>query len=123
MARYDTGPKHAAYDVVIVGGAIMGSSLAWFLVANPDFDGRVLVVERDPSYAMCSTAHTNSCLRQQFSAPINVKISQFTAEYLKRFREELSDERVPEIHTHFFGYLYLAGNEAFAAHLRKTVSM
>ena len=36
-------PKRPAYDVVIVGGAMMGSSTAWFLASNPDFDGRVLV--------------------------------------------------------------------------------
>lgn len=123
MAIFDTNPKEIAYDVVIVGGAIMGSSLAWFLASNPDFDGRVLVVERDPSYALCSTAHTNSSIRQQFSSPINVMISQFAASYIKRFREELGDDRVPEIHTEYFGYLYLAGTEDFAAHLRKTVSM
>lgn len=123
MAVFDTNPAQSTYDVVIVGGAIMGASLAWFLVSNPDFDGRVLVVERDPSYAHCSTAHTNSCLRQQFSAPINVQISQFTARYLARFREELGDDRVPDIHTHFFGYLYLAADQGFAGHLQRTVSM
>ncbi len=123
MAVFDTIPAQNAYDVVIVGGAIMGSSLAWFLASNPDFQGRVLVVERDASYARCSTAHTNSCLRQQFSSPVNVRISQFTADYIKRWREELDDERVPQIHTHFFGYMYLAGTEIFAEHLRKTVSM
>ena len=50
MAVFDSTPKHVSYDVVIIGGAIMGSSTAWFLTENPDFDGRVLVVERDPSY-------------------------------------------------------------------------
>ena len=59
--RVDAVPQRSAYDVVIVGGAIMGSSTAWFLAENPDFDGTVLVVERDPSFEACSTAHTNSC--------------------------------------------------------------
>ena len=58
-------PKANSYDVVIVGGAMLGSSTAWFTANNPDFDGSILVVERDPSYEMCSTAHTNSCIRQQ----------------------------------------------------------
>ena len=57
-------PEASNYDVVIVGGAIFGSSVAWFLSNNPDFDGSVLVVERDPSYSACSTTHTNSCMRQ-----------------------------------------------------------
>ncbi|MEO1710828.1 MAG: FAD-dependent oxidoreductase, partial [Pseudomonadota bacterium] len=52
-------PERASYDVVIVGGAMIGSSIAWFLSADPNFDGRVLVVERDPTYEHSSTAHTN----------------------------------------------------------------
>ena len=39
-----------SYDVVIVGGAIYGSALAWWLTNTPGFDGEVLVVERDPTY-------------------------------------------------------------------------
>ncbi len=123
MANFETVPGKSSYDVVIVGGAIMGASVAWFLASNPAFDGRILVVERDPSYRQSSTALSNSCIRQQFSSEINVRISQFGARYLKAFREEMGDERVPDIHTHFFGYMYLAGNEDFAAHLQKTVSM
>ena len=38
MAAF-TAPKHKSYDVVIVGGAMFGSSVAWFLASNPDFDG------------------------------------------------------------------------------------
>jgi len=113
-------PARDSYDVVIVGGAIYGSAVAWFLISNPDFDGRILVVERDPTYAFASTSHTNSCIRQQFSEPINVQISQFGAEYVRKFREHMGhDPDVPELRLHAFGYLYLADNEAFAAVLRE----
>ena len=61
-------PTRETYDVVIVGGAIFGSSLAWWLTRTPGFDGTVLVVERDPTYQFASTSHTNSCIRQQFTA-------------------------------------------------------
>ena len=44
------------YDVVIVGGAVIGSAVAYFLAANPDFTGTVLVVEKDPTYARASTS-------------------------------------------------------------------
>ena len=116
-------PTNASYDVVIIGGAIMGSSSAWFLSDNADFDGSILVVERDPTYAQASTSHTNSCIRQQFSSPVNIKISQFGAAFIKSFRERLGgssgDPEVPEIMLQSFGYLYLAGNEAFAEILRE----
>ena len=113
-------PSKSAYDVVIIGGAMMGSSTAWFLTDNPDFNGSVLVIERDPSFEACSTAHTNSCVRQQFSEELNVRISQFTADFIKNIRTYMGgDERVPELRIHSYGYLYLADNEAFADVLRE----
>jgi len=113
-------PKNSSYDIVIVGGAIMGSSTAWFLTENEDFNGSVLVVEREPSYENCSTAHTNSCMRQQYSTELNVRISQFAAEFVKNIRERMgNDERVPELSIQSFGYMYLADNEPFANVLRE----
>jgi len=114
-------PGLTSYDVVIVGGAIYGSSVAWFLANNPDFDGSILVVERDPTYSSCSTTHTNSCMRQQFSRELNVRISQFAANFVKHFREYLgNDPRVPELPFQSYGYMYLADNEAFAEVLRES---
>ena len=72
MAIQPNAPARASYDVIIVGGAIMGASAAWFLSDNDDFDGSVLVVEKDPTYQNASTAHTTSCMRQQFSTELNV---------------------------------------------------
>jgi len=115
-------PKQQAYDVVIIGGAIMGSSAAWFLTENPDFDGRVLVVERDPDYQFCSTAHTNSCMRQQFSNELNVRISQFAADFVKNIRSYMGgDERVPNLSIRSFGYMYLADTDTFADTLRENL--
>ena len=112
--------NHDTYDVVIIGGAMLGASAAWFLTDNPDFNGRVLVVERDPTYEFSSTSHTNSCMRQQFRRDINIHVSQFAAEYVQNFRANLGgDARVPELSFHKFGYMYLADTEALADDLRK----
>jgi len=114
-----SSPSHRSYDVVIVGGAMMGSSAAWFLSDNADFDGKVLVVERDPSYEFTSTSRTNSCMRQQFSNEVNVRISQFAAEFVKNFRQYMGgDERVPDVLLQSYGYMYLADNATFAATLQ-----
>lgn len=114
-------PKRSSYDVVIVGGAMFGSSVAWFLSNNPDFDGSILVVEKDPTYEFTSTSHTNSCMRQQFSREINVRVSQFAAEFVKNFQDFMgNDPRVPKLQIQSFGYMYLANNEAFADVLRKS---
>ncbi len=113
-----TQPAHSSYDVVIIGGAIMGSSTAWFLTENPDFQGRVLVVERDPTYAHAATSLTNSCIRQQFSTELNVRISQFGAEFYQNLPERMGAEIAPKLAIQNFGYLYLADTEAFANTLR-----
>ncbi len=113
-------PQKTSYDVVIVGGAMYGSSVAWWLTQQPGFDGDVLVVERDPTYEFTSTVHTNSCMRQQFSAPINIKISQFAAEFVKNFKEFMGgDERVPHLAMQSYGYMYLADNAEFAETLKE----
>ena len=112
-------PSCLSYDVVIVGGAIMGSSAAWFLTNNSDFNGSLLVVEKDPSYEFSSTMHTNSCMRQQFSTELNVRISQFAADFVKNIRSYMGgDDRVPELSIQNFGYMYLADTDAFANVLR-----
>lgn len=121
MALATKSPNQTSYDVIIIGGAIMGASAAWFLSDNKDFNGRVLVVERDPSYENCSTTHTNSCMRQQFSTALNVQISQFAADFVKNIRSYMGgDERVPELSIRSFGYMYLADTEAFADVLRES---
>ncbi|MCE2512218.1 MAG: FAD-binding oxidoreductase [Acidimicrobiia bacterium] len=108
-------PRRSNYDVVIAGGAIMGSSVAFFLSSSPDFGGTILVVERDPSYEYSSTARTNSCMRQQFSREVNIRISQFAAEFVRDFRDWMGDPEAPEVPVNHFGYMYLAGDEASAA--------
>ena len=114
----DTRPARGSYDVVIVGGGIMGSSAAWFLSRMAGFSGRVLVVERDPGYGRSATALTNSCIRQQFSDPLNVRMSQFTAAFIKELPEHMGDARAPRLSVQDFGYLYLADTPAFAEVLR-----
>lgn len=107
------------YDVVIIGGGIMGASTAWWLTQDPDFDGRVLVVERDPTYANAATSLSNSCIRQQFSATLNVQISQFGAEFVQNLRGFMGgDPDVPALRIQNFGYMYLADTPQFADALR-----
>lgn len=117
-------PAHSTYDVVIIGGAMMGASVAWFLTDNPDFDGSILIVERDTTYQNSSTAHTNSCMRQQFSTALNVRISQFAAEFVTKLRDYMGgDERVPELSIQNYGYMYLADTPEFAQTLRDMIDV
>ncbi|KAJ4244985.1 hypothetical protein NW762_014191 [Fusarium torreyae] len=115
-------PASSSYDVVIVGGATSGSAIAWFLASNPDFKGKVLVVEKDPSLAYSATQASNNCMRQQFATEINVKIAQYAAEFVKDFRKNLKCEDgdgIPNIPLRNFGYLYLADTPEFTAVLKE----
>jgi glycine/D-amino acid oxidase-like deaminating enzyme len=110
-----------SYDVVIVGGAVIGSAVAYFLMANPDFDGSVLVVERDPTYRQASTALSASSIRVQFSNAINVKISQFGSDFIRDFATtmQVNGEAPPNLNFHPGGYLFLASTTNGATVLRE----
>ena len=103
------------YDVVIIGGAMMGCAVAWFLKVHQKFEGSVLIIERDPGYKQASTSHTNSCIRQQFSNELNINISRFGAEFINNFAEMMGGgDDVPDIPIQNFGYMYLAATQAAA---------
>jgi len=108
------------YDVVIVGGAVIGSAVAYYLAANPDFDGSVLVIERDPTYLQAATSLSSSSIRTQFSNPINVKISQYGSQVIRNFGEMMQVEGDrPDLGFHSGGYLFLANTPEQAQVLRE----
>ncbi len=103
----------ANFDVVIAGGGVIGSAAAYFLTAHPGFDGRVAVIERDPSYADCTTSRSVGGIRQQFSTRENILLSRFAAEFVKRADEQLAvTDSAPALGFVEAGYLFLAGEHA-----------
>ncbi len=96
-----TGPA-VAPAVAIVGGGVIGSAVAAFLTEG---GAQVTVIERDPTYARASSALSASAIRQQFSTPVNIRLSQFGVEYLRAADVGLREP----------GYLYLASEAGLAA--------
>jgi glycine/D-amino acid oxidase-like deaminating enzyme len=94
--------------VVIVGGGVIGSAIAYFLrLADPTVG--VTVIERDPSYARSSSALSAASIRQQFSTPLSVQMSLFGIAFLRSIGERLAVGDVkPSIDLHEGGYLFLA---------------
>lgn len=104
--------------VVIVGGGAIGSAIAYFLSAHPGFSGEVTVIERDPSYRTASSALSASSIRQQFLTPLNVRLSQYGLDFIRRAPDLLAiDGERPALAFHEAGYLVLA-SEAGAGTLR-----
>ncbi|MES0883404.1 NAD(P)/FAD-dependent oxidoreductase [Roseibium sp. SCP14] len=96
-------------DVVIIGGAVMGSSVACHLAQRDDFSGHIVVVEADPAYETCASARSAASIRQQFSSAINIEISLYGIRYLREIgiNLEVNGNR-PSIDLHEGGYLFLA---------------
>lgn len=97
------------FDVVIVGGGVIGSSAAYFLAAEQAFGGSIAVVERDATYAEAATPRSAGGIRQQFSTPENVLISAFGASFIKSAAQHLTVAgEAPNLQFHEGGYLFLA---------------
>lgn len=96
-----------SFDVAIVGGAAIGTAVAYFLKVVERFAGSVAVIERDPSFRTASTTLSAAGIRQQFSTPENIRLSRFGLEFLRGLAERHGPEADPGFRE--AGYLILAG--------------
>ncbi len=92
--------------VVIVGGGIMGSFVAWFL-RRDGFVGEITVVEKDLTYEFCSTTLSAASIRTQFMTPLNVRMSLFGAQTVHCIKDSFGASA--DIGFVEKGYLILAG--------------
>ena len=95
------------FDVVIVGGAAIGSATAYFLTHDLGFDGSVAVVERDPTYAHAATTRSAASIRQQFSTPENIRMSAFGVAFFRDLKNRFGAEA--DIGFRERGYLFIQG--------------
>jgi glycine/D-amino acid oxidase-like deaminating enzyme len=102
------GTEDLRADVAIVGAGIAGASLAWWL-SRLDPTLSVVLLERDPGFGSASSHLSASSIRQQFSTPVNIQISQFGLEFLRDAPSLLAVEgEAVEIGLTLPGYLFLA---------------
>ena len=101
-----------AADVVIIGGGIVGSSIAWHLTTAGCRN--VLVVERETHQGKGSTGKSMGGVRAQFSTPVNIQMSLYSIPFYASFEERLGHPSGyrPQ------GYLFLATSEAHLKYLR-----
>ncbi|MEP9387190.1 FAD-binding oxidoreductase [Mesorhizobium sp. KR9-304] len=98
----------ATYDAVIIGGAIVGSSVAYYL-REEGFSGSIALIDRDPQFARAATTLSCASIRQQFSIPENIRLSQFTLGLFRRLKEEFGPDA--DIGFRENGYLILSSDE------------
>ena len=101
-------PMHSN-RVLIVGGGVIGSSIAYHLCRRA-FEGEVVVVERDPTYRRASSYLAMGGIRQQFSSPANIRLAQYSTRFYEAFDESLrTPNHIPRSHFRQRGYLFLGG--------------
>jgi FAD-dependent oxidoreductase domain-containing protein 1 len=96
------------YDLIIIGGGIIGGSALYHL-SKSGYQGRVLILEREDALTKGSTALSAGGFRNIWTTPINMKLTSYSIDRLKNFREELGfpigfDQR---------GYLFCQYEETF----------
>jgi glycine/D-amino acid oxidase-like deaminating enzyme len=99
-------------EVVVIGGGIVGSSIAYHLTSAGCRN--VLVLERESATGKGSTGKSMGGVRAQFSTPVNIQMSLYAIPFYASFEEQLGypcDYR-PQ------GYLFCATTEAHLAYLR-----
>lgn len=110
------------YDVIFAGGGIMGCAIAYNLLKR-DPNLRVLIVERDLTYANSSTVLSDGNIRVQFNLRANIEMSLYGLEVLATFSEEFATEdQLPDIAFRQQGNLYLISSEA-EEYARKGVAL
>jgi FAD-dependent oxidoreductase domain-containing protein 1 len=94
-------------DIAIVGGGVMGSSTAYHLFKH-GFTGSIAIIEKDTSYAYSCTARAVGGLRQQFSCPENIALSQFGLKFIRGLKQEFGPHA--DVAFRERGYLLLASS-------------
>ena len=107
--------EQRAYDVILVGGGVMGCATATYLLwADPDL--KVAIVERDSTYTRASTPLSDGNARLQFNIKENIQMSQYGLEVLARFSEMMAvgDDK-PDVAFRRQGNLFMVDEAGRAA--------
>ncbi len=106
-----------SYDVVIIGGGIIGASVAYHLAKKKV--GKIAVLEKDQYLGNGATAKCAGGIRAQFSSEINVRMSMLSEERFEVFTEETG----AEVEFDQVGYLFLLSSEDQVANFKLQFEM
>lgn len=99
-------------DVLIVGGGVMGSACATFMLQrSPGLS--VVVLEPDPTYEKAASLKASGGVRRLFSLPENIQMSMFSIDWFMHFAEHVSvDGEAPDLNWKQGGYLFVVPKDA-----------
>ena len=99
------------FDVVLIGGGIMGSAAAYFLAAS-GMAGDIAVIEPDPTYARAATPAGAGGVRRLMCRPENIRMSQFSLDFYADFHRVMATPDNPaDIKFRRQGYLFLTNKD------------
>src|SRR3954465_11047999 len=98
-------------DAVIIGGGIVGASIAYHLTAAGQKN--VLILERESHQGKGSTGKSMGGVRAQFSTPANIQMSLYSIPFYASFEERLDHPCGYKDQ----GYLFLATTQAHLDYL------
>ncbi|HEY6968470.1 MAG TPA: FAD-binding oxidoreductase [Candidatus Angelobacter sp.] len=99
-------------EVVIIGGGIVGSSIAYHLTAAGCKN--VLVIERETAQGKGSTGKSMGGVRAQFATPVNIQMSLYSIPFYSRFEDVIGHPSGYKSQ----GYLFVATRQAHLDYLR-----
>lgn len=101
-------------DVVIVGGGVIGASVAWNLAVQGCRN--VVVLEREPRSPVHSSARGTGGARAQFASELNIELSKYSLNILRRFEDVVGYPSSFQAN----GYLFCATTAAHVTYLDET---
>ncbi len=110
-------PENRYADVVVIGGGIVGASIAYHLALLRA--GRIVLLEKEDFLGTGSTGRCAGGFRHQFSSEINIRLSLESTRMILAFAEELGQP----IDLHQDGYLFLLSAPEEVEHFRKNVEL
>ncbi|MCL4295131.1 MAG: FAD-binding oxidoreductase [Anaerolineae bacterium] len=104
-------------DVVIIGGGVMGASVAYHLAERGGVS--VTLLEREEQFGLGSTGRCAGGIRHQFSTEVNIRLSIESIQMMERFPEEIGQE----IGLNLIGYLFVLDNERDFEQFKRNVAL
>lgn len=104
-------------DVVIIGGGVMGASVAYHLAERGGVS--VTLLEQEEQFGQGSTGRCAGGIRHQFSTEVNIRLSIESIQMMERFPEEIGQD----IGLNLIGYLFVLDKERDFEQFKRNVAL